>query len=77
VDEEFRKSCVFPGPEISICKGVGSSPHQFLSSDGVASCSRCNDTLCPQCNEKIGIETFCLPCFAIESIVPQSGCSNS
>ena len=58
VDEAFKQNCVNPGPEMSVYKGVGGVHHTFLSSDGVRNCTRCNEIICPQCNDKIGDKTI-------------------
>lgn len=73
IDEEFRRQMILPGPDISTCKGVGNSPHQFLSSDGVSSCFRCTANMCSYCQEKIDGDIYCLACYASESISPTSG----
>lgn len=77
VDEAFKRDCVFDGPQISTCKGVGDHQHQFLTSDGVANCTVCNDTVCSHCKDEIDKKVYCLACFATESIVPQSGTADS
>lgn len=73
VDEEFKANSIFPGPEIATCKGVGGSTHPFLSSDGVKKCIKCEHDVCQYCQEDIIKETYCLSCYATESVVPQSG----
>ena len=77
IDEEFKTNHIFPGPEISTCKGVGNYPHKFLSSDGVKNCFKCHDVVCRECHEEIEKAPYCLTCYATESIVPQSGCPSS
>ena len=73
VNEAFKSTSIFVGPDISICKGVGGSQHKFLSSDGVKQCFKCKAEVCSHCHEDIANVTFCLSCYATESIVPQSG----
>ena len=77
IDDEFKSSSIFPGPEMATCKGVGGSTHPFLSSDGVKQCAKCEHDVCRYCHEDINKEPYCLACYATESVVPQSGGAGS
>lgn len=77
VDDDFKANSIFPGPEMTTCKGVGGSTHPFLSSDGVKQCAKCEHDVCQYCHEDINKEPYCLACYATESVVPQSGGAGS
>ena len=71
-DNAFKRDLICKGPEISICKGVGDRQHKFLSADGVTTCYLCKHVLCCECQQNIAKATYCLQCYASESLVPKS-----
>ena len=58
--------------KVEECKGVGGSSHKFLSADGFDKCEVCDEIVCIHCRDTIDGKTHCLPCFAAESLVPES-----
>ena len=61
------------GPVIETCRGVGNHTHPFLAADGFARCKGCNEVVCRHCESKIDEQTYCLLCYAQESLVPIPG----
>jgi hypothetical protein len=41
-------TALLDGPDIATCKGYDGSSHQFLSAEGVQTCSSCKETVCSQ-----------------------------
>ena len=72
VDDKYKNEAVFMGPNISRCKGVGDSHHQFLSCEGIQRCFKCGESICSHCVSTIKSDVYCLSCFACESIVSES-----
>ena len=73
--EEFadKKTEIFDGPEVKICRGVGVLTHRFLAADGFGLCTGCDGIVCQHCKANIDTNPYCLPCYAEEKLVPMAG----
>lgn len=69
-DDTFAHNSIYPGPDMRTCKGVGDRTHLCLEGLGVQKCSKCEENVCKECHDKKDGKTYCLSCFAVESIVP-------
>jgi hypothetical protein len=58
------------GPTVLQCKGAGNHRHLFLSRTGYHRCHMCNVVVCLNCCDSIQEHTYCLQCYAAESLVP-------
>ncbi len=61
------------GPAMEVCRGVGNSTHPFLSADGFEKCKSCSEVVCKHCQASIDNHTYCLLCYAQESLIPLPG----
>ncbi|KAL7428460.1 hypothetical protein ACHAXH_002655 [Discostella pseudostelligera] len=52
------------------CAGVGDRSHIFLQSFGSRTCFSCNRICCCSCSEMSNEKSYCLRCYAAESMVP-------
>lgn len=58
------------GPIDMECVGVGDRSHIFLQSFGSRTCFTCNRICCCSCSEISNEKSYCLQCYAAESMVP-------
>lgn len=77
--EEFaaEQTTIKEGPAIALCIGVDECGHKFLEADGYHICKQCEGVVCNYCNETIGTQTYCLLCYAENSIVSIPGENNN
>ena len=57
------------GPICLECAGVGDRSHIFLESFGSRTCFACNRICCCSCSEMSNEKSYCLQCYAAESMV--------
>ena len=60
------------GPVDMECAGVGDRSHIFLESFGSRTCFSCNRICCCSCSQMSNEKSYCLQCYAAESMVPSS-----
>eukprot|EP00956_Cyclotella_meneghiniana_P003619 scaffold4429_cov81-Cyclotella_meneghiniana.AAC.3 len=72
-----EKTTIKEGPAIALCIGVDECGHKFLEADGYHKCKQCEGVVCNYCNETIGTKTYCLLCYAENSIVSIPGENNN
>ena len=72
-----EKTTIKEGPAIALCIGVDECGHKFLEADGYHKCKQCEGVVCNYCNDTIGTETYCLLCYAENSIVSIPGENNN
>jgi hypothetical protein len=59
------------GPDVMECAGVGDHSHIFRQSFGSRTCFSCNRIFCCSCSEMLNDKSYCLQCYAAESMVPR------
>ena len=69
-DMAHADTTVTAGTHVLQCKGAGQRCHLFLAKTGWSRCHSCNATVCSLCCGSLNDKSYCLLCFATESLVP-------